>query len=192
MRWVGGVLENEDAGRRVPRIGPGVAGLDLRGMRNILISLVTVLALLLVPALGQAASKTSRQASSEQQVLVLLNQIRADHNLTPFTANTQLRTAARAHSTDMLHNGYFEHDGPNETWDARIARYLDSQLTGENIAWGQGPYGSPAGIVSQWMHSPTHRAIILTADLHRIGLGLVPGTFNGATGAVMATADFAA
>ena len=74
----------------------------------------------------------------------------------------------------MLHNNYFEHDGPNETWDARIARYLDSPLTGEDIAWGQGSYGSPAGIVSQWMHSPTHRAIILTAALHRIGLGLAP------------------
>jgi uncharacterized protein YkwD len=161
-------------------------------MRNILASLATILALLLVPSLSQAASKASRQASNEQQVLTLLNQIRADHNLTPFTTNTQLRTAARAHSTDMLHNAYFEHDGPNETWDARIARYLDSPLTGEDIAWGQGAYGSPAGIVSQWMHSPTHRAIILTAGLHRIGLGLVTGTYNNATGATMATADFAA
>jgi hypothetical protein len=57
-------------------------------------------------------------------------------------------------------NGYFERDGLNElgmTWDARIARYLDSPLTGENVAWGQGSYDSPAGIVSQWMHSPTPR-----------------------------------
>src|SRR3954464_14785095 len=62
--------------------------------------------------------------------------IRAGHNLTSFTANTQLRNAARARSSDMLANGYFEHDGLKETWDARIARYLKAPLTGENIAWG--------------------------------------------------------
>jgi hypothetical protein len=37
-----------------------------------------------------------------------------------------------------------------------------------------------------------HRAIILTAGLHRIGLGVALGTFGSAPGAVMATADFAA
>jgi hypothetical protein len=42
------------------------------------------------------------------------------------------------------------------------------------------------------MHSPPHRAIILTAGLHRVGLGLVLGTYDGNSGAVMATADFAA
>ena len=92
----------------------------------------------------------------------------------------------------MLQRGYFDHNSPTETWDARIARYLKSPLTGEDIAWGQGSYGTPEGIVSQWMHSPTHRAIILTAGLHRIGLGLATGTYSGASGAVMATADFAA
>jgi uncharacterized protein YkwD len=186
------VLENEDTGTGVPGFGPGSVGLDLRGIRKILLGLLTSLALLLVPALGQAATETSRQASAEQQVLVLLNQIRVDHNLTPFAANNQLRDAARAHSTDMLRNGYFEHDGLTETWSVRIARYLKSPLTGENIAWGTGAYGTPLGIVSQWMRSPAHRAIILTAGLHRVGLGLAVGTYQGRSSAVIATADFAA
>ena len=37
-----------------------------------------------------------------------------------------------------------------------------SPLAGENIAWGTGSYGSPEGIVKQWMNIPPHRAIILT------------------------------
>jgi uncharacterized protein YkwD len=161
-------------------------------MRKILLSLLASLALLLVPALGEAAATSGKRVSSEQQVLVLLNEIRADHNLTPFTANSQLRNAARAHSADMLRHGYFDHDGLNETWDARVARYLKAPLTGENIAWGNGSYGTPAGIVTQWMNSPTHRAIILTAGLHRVGLGLITGVFDRTPGIVMATADFAA
>jgi uncharacterized protein YkwD len=157
-------------------------------LRSVLFGLLTSFALLLVPALGQAATKASRQARSEQQVLVLLNQIRAENNLTPFAASNQLRDAARAHSTDMLEHGYFDHDSPGESWNVRIARYLKSSQTAENIAWGQGAYGTPRGIVSQWMRSPAHRAIILTAGLHRLGLGLALGT----SGTVIATADFAA
>ena len=161
-------------------------------MRKIILSLVSSAALLLVPAVGQAATKITYKATSEQQVITLLNQIRAQHNLTPLSANTQLRNAARAHSTDMLRRGFFDHNSPTETWDARIARYLKAPLTGENIAWGQGSSGSAAGIVKQWMNSPPHRAIILTAELKRVGLGLASGTFQGNPGAVIATADFAA
>jgi uncharacterized protein YkwD len=162
-------------------------------MRKILLSLAVSCSLVaVVPAISQAATTSSRRAGDEQQVLVLLNQIRQQHGLTAFMPSSQLRSAARGHSADMLQRGYFEHNSPGEAWDARIARYLESPLVGEDIAWGQGSYGTPEGIVSQWMHSPTHRAIILTASLHRIGLGLATGTYDGAIGAVMATADFAA
>ena len=162
------------------------------GLRHIRLGLLASVALLLVPAVGEAATKASGQAGSEQRVLVLLNLIRADHNLPPFAASNELRDAARAHSTDMLEHGYFGHDGPNETWAVRIARYLKSPLTSENIAWGQGSYGTPQGIVGQWMRSPSHRAVILTAGLRRVGLGLASGVYQGKRGAVIATADFAA
>jgi uncharacterized protein YkwD len=160
-------------------------------MRTIVQSLLVSVLVFIVPAVSQAG-KISYQAASEQQVLVLLNQIRQQHTLSSLTLSTPLRNAARAHSADMLQNTYFDHDSPDESWDARISRYLQSSMIGEDIAWGTGSYGSPAGIVSQWMHSPPHRRIILTAGLHRIGLGIATGTFDGAPGATMATADFAA
>lgn len=160
-------------------------------MRKIIVSLLASLALsIALPAASQAATKTSKRASDEQQVLALLNQIRQQHNLTSFSATPQLRTAARFHSTDMISHNYFDHNSPNETWDTRIARYTTSSLLGEDIAWGQGAYGTPEGIVNQWMHSPTHRAIILTADLHHIGIGLATGTYQSANNATIATADF--
>ena len=74
----------------------------------------------------------------------------------------------------------------------RVGRYLKSSLVGEDIAWGTGSYGTPEGIVSQWMHSAPHRHIILMAGMHRVGLGITTGTFSGTRGAVMATADFSA
>jgi uncharacterized protein YkwD len=161
-------------------------------MRKILLSLAVSLSLAVVPAVGQAATKKASRASGEQQVLLLLNEIRGQHGLSSFTANTQLRSAARFHSEDMLQHGYFDHDSPSEAWDVRVNRYIKAPLVGEDLAWGTGSYGTPDGIVTQWMHSPTHRAIILTAGLHRVGIGLATGTFDGSAGAVMATADFAA
>jgi uncharacterized protein YkwD len=161
-------------------------------MRKILISLLVSLSLVVIPAVSQAATKSPKRAGSEQRVLVLLNEIRQQHGLSTLTASTSLRNAARFHSSDMLQKGYFEHDGLNETWDARVSRYVKAPLIGENIAWGSGSFGTPEGIVSQWMHSPTHKAIILTAGLHRVGLGFATGTFDGTPGAVMVTADFSA
>ena len=142
-----GLRGNEDAGEGLPRIGPGVGEIDLRGMRKILLSLLVTLAVAVVPAVSQAASKRSFQASSEQRVIVLLNEIRQQHGLSDFTASAPLRTAARFHSADMLQNGYFEHDSPNEAWDTRVSRYLKGVSVGENIAWGSGSLGSPEGIV---------------------------------------------
>jgi uncharacterized protein YkwD len=161
-------------------------------MRKILFSLLVSVAILIAPAVSQAAPNAAHSASSEQQVLDLLNVIRQQHGLGTFTASTQLRNAARSHSDDMIARGYFDHDSPNEAWDVRVGRYLKSTLVGEDIAWGTGSYGTPEGIVSQWMHSPPHRHIILMADMHRVGLGIATGTFSGTRGAVMATADFSA
>jgi uncharacterized protein YkwD len=160
-------------------------------MRKILLSLLLSLSLVVAPAVGQAATESSKRATGEDQVVALLNQVREAHGLSDFTVSAPLRDSARFHSDDMLAKGYFDHSSPTEAWDARISRYLQAPLIGENIAWGQGSYGTPDGIVSQWMHSATHRAIILTAGLHRIGLGLAAGTFAGTPDVVLATADFA-
>jgi uncharacterized protein YkwD len=148
--------------------------------------------LLLLPAAAGARGSASYRSSTERSVLKLLNDIRREHRLAPFRFSAALRAAAREHSADMLARQYFEHDAPNETFDHRIRRHLDSSLVGENIAWGTGRYATPAGLVSLWMHSSTHRHIILMPGLHRIGLGVAIGTFDGSQGAAMATADFAA
>jgi uncharacterized protein YkwD len=157
-------------------------------MRTILRSLLVSLVVLAVPSVGHAATRVSYQAGSEQQVLVLLNQIRRQHGLGVLAPSAPLRSAARGHSADMLLNDYFDHNSLSEAWDARVSRYLKSSLVGETIARGRASTGSPAGIVSQWMRSALHRRVILTAGFRLVGIGVASGT----PGAVMATADFAA
>src|SRR3954447_13773253 len=103
--WATGLRESEDAGRGLSRIAPGAPLLDLRGMRKILISLLVSLSLVIAPAVSQAATTSAKRAGSEQQVLVLLNEIRQQHGLSALTASTSLRNAARFHSADMLQKG---------------------------------------------------------------------------------------
>jgi uncharacterized protein YkwD len=153
-------------------------------------SLLLLVVLVCIPALSPAATRSTYSASTERQVLQLLNGIRHEHGLTSLTGSIALRNAARSHSSDMLKRDYFEHNSPNETFDRRIRRYLESPLVGENIAWGTGRYGTAQGIVMLWMHSPAHRHVILMASLHRVGLGIATGSFAGADDAVMTTADF--
>jgi uncharacterized protein YkwD len=61
---------------------------------------------------------------------------------------------------------------------------------GEIMAWGTGSYGSPAGAVRGWLHSPPHRAILLSPQFTEIGIGMARGRFLGHAGAVIWTADF--
>src|SRR3954466_2666022 len=147
---------------------------------------------LLLPSAAGAQSRGSYRGSTERVVFNLLNDIRREHKLPPFTFSAALRASAREHSSDMLARQYFEHDAPNESFDHRIRRHLNSPLVGENIAWGTGRFATPQGLVKLWMSSPPHRHVILTRGRGGIGLGVAIGKFDGSPGAAMATADFSA
>jgi uncharacterized protein YkwD len=149
-------------------------------LRAILVSL----AVLIVPGVAQAGT-ISYQAGSEQQVLVLLNQIRQQKGLGSLTLSTPLRGAARSHSADMLRSVYFGHSS-----SPLISRSPKGALSGETIAWGVGASGSPAALVGQWMRSAGHRAVILSPGVRRVGIGIALGTFGTTRNAVMATAGF--
>jgi uncharacterized protein YkwD len=155
-------------------------------MRSRLQWVVVSLAVLIAPGVAQAGT-ISYQAGSEQHVLVLLNQIRQQKGLSALALSAPLRISARSHSADMLRSSSFTHSSSTET---QIARTPKGALTGETIAWGVGSYGSPAGLVGQWMRSASHRAVILTQGSRRVGIGIALGTFGSTRNTVMATAGF--
>jgi len=70
---------------------------------------VALASLTLVPAAAQAPTEEQLRAL-EAQVLVLVNQARAQEGLPPFTVSPQLSDAARRHSLDMATNNFA---GPN-------------------------------------------------------------------------------
>ena len=121
-------------------------------------------------------------------LLRAMNAARTARGLPPLRLDRTLMRAAGAHSTDMLEHDYFAHTN----FAGRMSAYhVRGRLMGENLAWGNGPYGTAAAVVQEWLASPEHRANLLDRRFGRIGVGVVRGTFQGAANATVVTADFA-
>ena len=125
--------------------------------------------------------------------LCLLNEQRARRGLAALRSESRLQLAAQRYVADMVARRFFDHVDPGglDPQDRILmAGYpATNAWTGENLAYGTGPEGSPAEIVDRWMHSPGHKENILRAAFTQIGIGVafdVPkqepaGTDPGAT-----------
>jgi uncharacterized protein YkwD len=139
---------------------------------------------------GKASVRRARDAT-----LCLLNRTRAAHGLAPLRLNARLSHAARRHSRDMVRHRYFAHDSRNGRSPfarMRATHYVPrgaSWWLGENIGWGSGSLAQPIALVRAWMHSPEHRANILSRHFRDIGIGIAAGAPVGGGGATYTT-DF--
>ena len=108
--------------------------------------------------------------SYENEVIRLVNEIRAENGLKPLTANWELSRIARYKSEDMSGSRYFSHTSPTYGTPFQMIRAfgLSYRSAGENIAYGQ---RTPAAVVTTWMNSSGHRANILNASYTQIGVG---------------------
>jgi uncharacterized protein YkwD len=147
----------------------------------------TVTTAVLAP-LQAAASAPPAATPAEQSFLAAVNAARASYGLAPLQLDATLQRAARAHSADMLRHDFFAHGAFG---GRMLAFHVRGPFEGENLAWGTGRYGRPGMVVRAWLASPEHRANLLRPGYARIGLGVERGSFLGARGATVVTADFA-
>ena len=108
--------------------------------------------------------------SYENEVIRLVNEIRAQNGLKPLTTNWELSRLARYKSEDMSNDRYFSHTSPTYGTPFQMIKAfgLSYRSAGENIAYG---YGTPAAVVNGWMNSSGHRANLLNASYTQIGVG---------------------
>jgi uncharacterized protein YkwD len=134
-------------------------------------------------------------ARLEDQVAKRVNLVRRWHGLRPLRESRGLAAAARRHSREMGVKGYFEHDSASGAafWH-RIERSYGSRgfghwEVGENIAWNTAR-ATAADVVRQWMHSPPHRANMLSRSWRELGLGAyrvrrAGGAYEGRTATIV-------
>ena len=154
----------------------------------------------LMPSVARPATGSrTAMAALESGVLTELNDIRAANGLQALQVNSELSSAARQHNSEMLLDGYFEHESVNGSpfWK-RVAKFYGSTSygrwhVGENLLWSS-PSISPKRALAAWMESPGHRANILAADWREIGISAIhsdssTGAFGGGAVTVI-TIDF--
>lgn len=146
----------------------------------------------LVLAVPVAAAAGPRMSRTERAIVRSIDHHRAGYGLRPLRAAPSLARAADFHTREMLAGNYFAHNSRNGgSFATRIHRFTRARAVGETLAWTT-RCGRRAArrIVSMWMHSPPHRAILLSRTFHRVGIGLRVGSLGGGRVCVV-TGDFA-
>ncbi len=106
-----------------------------------------------------------------------LNDARARQGLPLLEWDNKAAAIARAHCEDMLRSGFVGHTSPTTgDVDDRFRRAgVPGAVIRENVARGYGPWA----IHQSLMHSPGHRANILSSDVTRVGIGAVIAPVEG-------------
>ena len=125
------------------------------------------------PAASASTSAVKDEITAmEDEVTALINKERSKAGCGAVKTDERMRTAARAHSTDMAKNNYFSHTGRDgSSFVDRLARagYPKEAAAGENIAYG---YSTAQAVVTGWMNSDGHRRNILNCSAKSTGVGL--------------------
>jgi uncharacterized protein YkwD len=124
----------------------------------------------LVAALPAAAA-TAHPA--EVKMVRTINKIRHAHGLRSLRPAFSLFASAKVYSHRMMRSDYFGHL-------PRIPVASRWHFAGEALAWHSGWRLRPRGTVWQWMHSPSHRALLLSRRFTRIGVGRTRGRYGRA------------
>lgn len=134
---------------------------------TILVAIVLA-ALLFTPTLHAASPQAS---AADQALLQAANRDRAAAGLPPLHWDAALAAAAHQHALLMAKKNTLSHQFPSEPPMQDRARQAGARfsLVAENVA--QGP--SVAGLHTQWMNSPPHRANLLDPALNAVGISVV-------------------
>jgi len=143
-----------------------------------LLALACALVALLPSAAPAAAATASDPGAFARAMLRELNRARAGRHLPAVREDGRMDHGAYGHSRDMARRGYFAHG----SWPGRVMAAAGSaRSVGEVIGWRvqSSPAGEARGMVRDWLGSPPHRQVLLSAGFSRIGIGRATASSGG-------------
>jgi uncharacterized protein YkwD len=149
--------------------------------------LFAILIVLGLPYLLALAFAISTNAATRYEMRVAINHTRERYSRAPVSRCPTLRRIAQGHSMDMLHRGYFGH----RDFIGRVRRSgfgVGAWWAAETLAWSR-PV-SVWAIISRWLKSPPHRAIVLSPTPTCMGIGVAAGRWQGYSRAILWTIDW--
>lgn len=118
-------------------------------------------------SISATGEETETGSKDEQLLIELSNKERTSAGLPPLTDDPKLMAMAREQAQLMARRNQISHSVDGQSFSLRLEKsgYAFS-AAGENIAEGQ---RDAAEAVSDWMHSPGHRANLLSREFTQIG-----------------------
>lgn len=140
-----------------------------------------------LPHTDASAATRTQPTSREAALTARVNRVRASHGLAALHVDLRLVRAARSHTSAIVSSGVFEH---GRFWVWIEHEGVRGGRLAETLGWTAPAEGAEARIVTGWLQSPEHRAILLDRGLRDVGIGVRIGPFEGQPNAVVVTADF--
>src|SRR5829696_3954774 len=155
----------------------------MRSVACVLGTLTTLLLLTFAAAAPAAQAAGPRVDRGERAVVRAINRARASQGLRALRSHRRLARVADVHTRSMLRSDFFSHGA----FSQRVRSYVSFRRIGETIAMTS--RCSASKVVSMWLNSPPHRAVLLSGGFRRIGVGRRRGSL-GRGRACVVTADF--
>jgi uncharacterized protein YkwD len=120
-----------------------------------------------------------------------INIVRRAYGLSFVRGNTPLNRSSLLKANAVRRCG-FSHTpcGMSFTLTFQKAGYLPARAFGENLAWGQGEYGSPVRTLQLWLNSPPHRRNLLAGRWRDLGIAFERGSMFGRSGVCLWVMQF--
>ena len=130
------------------------------------------LALLVAVGVALFVPGAAFATSPQQHMLERINQARANNGLRPLRLSKSLQQSASRYSRHMVRSGYFGHS-------SRIRASGQFSSLGE-ILEAHFLRKPAVGLAARnWMHSSSHRAVILSRSFRYAGAGYAMGRYQG-------------
>jgi len=128
-------------------------------------------------SLNFKTDKITVDNASEKSMFADVNRERTSRNIAALSFSDSLTKVAESHCSDMFKRGYFSHYTPEglSPFDRMSEADIIFNYAGENLALAPSENLAMNGL----MQSPGHKANILSANFHRIGVGVIDGGIYG-------------
>ncbi len=156
----------------------------MKTIKTIIHSLLVTTCLVLIGSTYAIVMPSHGIALSNQNLVVLTNKERASKGLSALAWNSALSSSAYMKAKDICAKGYWAHTAPDGTtaWTLMQQAGYSYTAAGENLARG---YATDEATMSAWMASPEHRANILGAAYHDVGIASMTCSLKGSSTTVV-------
>jgi uncharacterized protein YkwD len=129
---------------------------------------------LAVVACALAAPACPAVVQDVRAMKMLVNATRAQHGLRPLRFVGILDRSSLLKAEAIRRCGSFSHTPCGAPFRRTFQQVgYGSRSIGENLAWGTGGSAGPQAILSSWLASPKHRAMLLSARWREAGVAAV-------------------